>query len=169
MKKLILGLLSAAIIILSFSACKQASSPAPVVPVVVNHKPDVLGAVFVKSSEFSDSLNWSQAEAKKQTTLEKSKNYKFCVAWKDALADTNKLQVCKDSSFDSSWQWTFTLRNPSAQISGTWVAYDLPFTTNSEARDYFTNQSNRNLYVRMIDTAGNISSTYTISGITITD
>ena len=169
MKKLILGLLSAAIIILSFSACKQASSPAPVAPVIVNHTPEVLGAMFIKASDDSDTITWSQAEAKKQTTLEKSKDYKLCVRWKDAMADANRIQLCKNTGFDPAWQWIFTLRNPSVQVSGTWVTYNLHFTQQSEAKAFFTNQSNRPLYVRVLDSAGNISSTYTISGITITD
>ena len=171
MKKLILGLLSAAIIILSFTACQQSSTPAttPVVPVVTNAAPVIDKAIFLNADDVTSSLTWGQAQEKAVTTLEKSKDYKIAVYWTDADANSNQLQLCKNSSFDRYWRWTFTLNNPAAQATGNWVTWNLNLSSNSEARSYFTNQSNKPLYVKMLDASNNESATYIISGITITN
>ena len=169
MKKLILGLLSAAIIILSFTACQQSSTPAPVAPVVTSHVPSITGAVFFEESDYnSNGITWGTAQEKKKTTLSASKNYRLGVYFSDALSDVNDIAISTNSSFSGTyWHYTFT---PSAYnaSSGVWFALVFALKDSSNLRAIFTNRTDANLYLKITDSAGN-TGTYTISGITITD
>ncbi|MCR4947729.1 MAG: hypothetical protein K6A15_01085 [Treponema sp.] len=168
MKKLILGLLSAAIIILSFTACQQSSTPT-VTPVVVPHSPTITGAVFFEESDYdSNGITWGTAQQKKKTTLSASKNYRLGVYFNDALSDVNDIAISTNSSFTGTyWHYTFTPGAFNAS-NGVWFALVFALKNNSELRDIFTNRADANLYLKITDAAGN-TGTYTISGITITD
>ena len=169
MKKLILGLLSAAIIILSFTACQQSSTPAPVAPVLTSHAPSITGAVFFEESDYnSNGITWGTALEKKKTTLSASKNYRLGVFFNDALSDINDIAISPNSNFSGTF-WHYQL-TPGAynESSGMWIAYVFDLKDNSALRAIFTNRSDANLYLKITDAAGNIGR-YTISGITITD
>lgn len=169
MKKLILGLLSAAIIILSFTACQQSSTPAPVAPVVTSHAPSITGAVFFEESDYnSNGITWGTAQAKKKTTLSASKNYRLGVYFNDALSDVNKIAISTNSSFTGTfWEYTFT-PNAFDASNGVWFALVFALKDEPRLRNIFTNRTDANLYLRITDSAG-YTGRYTISGITITD
>ncbi len=168
MKKLLLGLLTLAIITLTLTSCQQ-----PTAAAYTGSAPQDVEAFFIKTSELESSMTWNQAIAKRQTTLTKSIDYKLCVWWKDLDKNTTKLQISPNAGFNSVWQWEFTLNNPERQETGIWSAFTITFAGSSakavETRNFFANQTASPYYVRLVDSMGNISAVYTIQSLTITN
>lgn len=167
MKKLLLGLLTLAIITLTLTSCQQPTAAAT----IAAHTPIVTGAVFFEEADVptSGGMTWGTALEKKKTILSKSTNYRLGVFYKDSLADAKDIALSTNSSFTGEyWHWYWT-PDGTDDPKGCWRALQVSFTSNSTLRATFPNQSNGNLYIRVTDSAGNVSSVYTITGITITN
>ena len=157
-KNLLAGLLTSAIIILSLTGCKN--------NVDTGTSPKILGAFFA-SGNWSTSNDFDSVEQNYKITelnLNRASD-RLVFKIEDPDKDFTEIQFSPDKNFDFSYGWK-----------------ELDYSTEEEVWDYVRCgwnieakykvnyiQFNQPIYVRAIDKKGNISKTFTIENITITN
>ena len=157
-KTFLLGLLAAAIMTLTLTSC----NPDPGTP------PTLIGAMFTKKSDITQSTTWNTATTKEVKELSTSQDYYLCVRWDDPDLDVVDVAICLDDKFNPYWHWgPLTFNSPKQDM---WTTLGFALTEpdlDRNPKSMFANITNKTLYVRVTDSKGNNSALYPITGVTV--
>lgn len=154
MKKLLLGLLAAAVVTLTLAGCKNNSD---------NGTAPIIHDAFFASD--TDDTSFSNTKTQyKLTTLSLSNTTDLIVFdVEDPDFDITEIAISTKSDFSTYYHWTGLQWNN--EVARFWSALTCGWNT-SQKSNYV--QSNSPVYVKAIDSNGNESEVFTIPGITIT-
>ena len=159
-KTLLLGLLAAAIMALSFTGCKNNPDPGTA--------PAITDACFVTEADDINILNISDIVGKRQTTLHiKSIAYTFYCFATDNEQDIKNvlLSFSTNPTLENSIYWTLKTPNSKKNV---WGVLDADFTGDDKESDRSGMVcNNATLYVKAIDSMCNESNIFTLQNITI--
>ncbi len=159
-KTLFAGLLTAAILTLTLSGCKN---PAATGGEDKGSTPIVKEAFFL-ASDVSEGTTLGSARASALTEINKNTNCYLAFVVKDIDKDITNVQISPYSDFDDwvGWVWKTPVNKEEFFTTGEVAFEHLDTSTIS----YMTG-TNKTIYVRAIDSKGNISTLYSITGLSI--
>lgn len=160
-KTLLIGLLSSAILALSLTGCKNNADPDN------GTSPKILGAFFASSTGNSNASYDYVEENYKITELNLNRFSDWLVfAIEDPDHDFTEIQISPQSNFDINYHWD--KMDYSTAEEQFWTSVRCGWNIEEEKKINYI-QFNQPIYVRAIDKKGNISKTFTIENITITN
>ena len=154
-KTLLLGLLAAAIMTLSFTGCKNNPD--------LGTAPKIKGVIILTPSNYTNTFYWDDAVPLAETNLSLSSDYRLAILMEDPDIDIVEVVISKEITFNNWWHWT----NLEYTKEAFWSGLSINFSEmNSENKEAFK-MENGTFYVKLIDSKGNESNIGSVSGITI--
>ena len=155
MKKLLLGLLAAAVVTLTLAGCKNNED--------TGTAPIIHDAFFASNT---DDTSYSNTKTQyKLTTLSLSKHTDLIVFdVEDPDLDITEITISTKSDFSTYYHWTGLKFNN--EVARFWSALTCGWREINPTNYIISNSP---IYVKVIDSKGNESEVFTITGITITN
>ena len=156
MKKLLLGLLAAAVVTLILAGCKNNTD---------NGTAPIIHDAFFASN--TDNTSYSNTKTQYKLTNLSLSNTTDLIVFdvEDPDLDITEITISTKSDFSTYYHWTGLKFNN--EVARFWSALTCGWNIEASKKSNYV-QSNSPVYVKAIDSNGNESEVFTIPGITIT-
>ena len=156
MKKLLLGLLAAAVVTLTLAGCKNNSD---------NGTAPIIHDAFFASDTDDNSFSNTKAQYKLTTLSLNNKTDLIVFDVEDPDLDITEISISTKSDFSTYYHWTDLKFNN--EVARFWSALTCGWNIDASKKPNWV-LSNSPIYVKAIDSNGNESDVFTIPGITLT-